>query len=141
MPMRRIVLGLTLAFALGADGALAGDAEVRAAQSAIESQIRAFLAGDDAGAYDIAAPSIKRLFPTLEQFMAMVKGGYQPVWKPKNFAFGKAEETSPGSVAQQVLLVGPDGRDYDALYTLELQPDGRFRITGVTLRRATSLGA
>lgn len=139
--MRRVVPVLTVAIALWANPALAGEADIRAAQSAIESQIRAFLAGNEAAAYDIAAPSIKRLFPTLEQFMAMVKGGYKPVWKPRSFAFGKAHEPTAGSVIQQVLVVGPDDRDYDAIYTLELQPDGSYRITGVTLRRATSLGA
>lgn len=139
--MRRIALTLTAMMVLWGQAALAGEVEIRAAQSAIESQIRAFLAGDEAAAYDIAAPSIKRLFPTLEQFMAMVKGGYQPVWKPRNFAFGKSQEPAPGSIVQQVLIVGPDGKDYDAIYTLELQPDGTYRITGVSLRAATSLGA
>ena len=139
--MRRIALTLATAIVFWGHAAQAGEVEIRAAQSAIESQIRAFLADDEAAAYDIAAPSIKRIFPTLEQFMAMVKGGYQPVWKPRNFAFGKSREPAPGSILQQVLLVGPDGKDYDAIYTLELQPDGAYRITGVSLRRATSLGA
>ncbi|HET9533961.1 MAG TPA: DUF4864 domain-containing protein, partial [Mesorhizobium sp.] len=38
-------------------------------------------------------------------------------------------------------VVGPDGRDYEAIYTLEMQPDGNFRITGVSLRASNSLGA
>jgi hypothetical protein len=121
--------------------ALAGEAEISAAQSVIEGQIRAFLADDEAGAYGFAAPNIKRLFPSVDRFMAMVKDGYKPVWKPKNFAFGRAHEVGPGSLVQQVLLVGPDGKDYEAIYTLELQPDGTFRITGVSLRGARSLGA
>ena len=37
------------------------------------------------------------------------------------------------------MIVGPDGRDYEAVYTLELQPDGIYRITGVSLRAANSL--
>ena len=36
-------------------------------------------------------------------------------------------------------MVGPDGKDYEALYTLELQPDGVYRITGVSLRAAKTL--
>lgn len=73
--------------------------------------------------------------------MAMVKQGYRPVWKPRNFAFGRARELGAGSIVQQLLVVGPDGRDYEAIYTLELQPDGSWRITGVSVRGATSLGA
>jgi len=137
----RLILPLVALSILCAAPAQAGEAEIRAAQSTIEAQLRAFLADDDQAAYGYAAPSIKRIFPTLEQFMGMVRGAYQPVWKPRNFAFGKTQELSATSIAQQVLVVGPDGKDYEAIYTLELQPDGTFRITGVSLRGASSLGA
>ena len=42
-------------------------------------------------------------------------------------------------IFQQVLIIGPDGKNYEAFYTLELQPDGRYRITGVSLRASNSL--
>ena len=48
-------------------------------------------------------------------------------------------EPSATSIIQQVMIVGPDGKDYEAVYTLELQPDGIYRITGVSLRAANSL--
>lgn len=137
--MRTILLAL--AVWLAALPGWSGEAEIRAAQSSIEGQIAAFLADDESAAYGFAAPNIQRLFPSVDRFMAMVKDGYRPVWKPRNFAFGRAREVAPGSIVQQVLLVGPDGRDYEAIYTLELQPDGAFRITGVSLRGTTSLGA
>jgi hypothetical protein len=137
----RLIVSVTFALFFATLAARAGDAEIRAAQSAIEGQLRAFLADDEQAAYGFAAPSIRRIFPTTEQFMAMVKGAYQPVWKPRNFAFGKVQELSATSIVQQLLVVGPDGKDYEAIYTLELQPDGMFRITGVSLRGATSLGA
>lgn len=139
--MRRAVVIACLALWFLPLPANAGDAELRAVQATIEAQIGAFRAGDNEAAYSYAAPSIKRIFPTLDQFMAMVTGAYQPVWKPRNFAFGKSRELGPGSIAQQVLLVGPDGKDYEAVYTLELQPDGTFRITGVSLRGTKALGA
>ena len=120
--------------------ALPGEAEIKSAQSSIEAQLRAFGAGDNELAYSYAAPNIQRLFPSVDRFMGMVRNGYQPVWKPRNYAFGKTEEISSTSIAQQVLLVGPDGKDYEALYTLELQPDGAFRITGVSLRGTKALG-
>jgi hypothetical protein len=121
--------------------ASAGEAEIKAAQSSIEAQIRAFLAGENETAYSYAAPNIRRIFPTVEQFMAMVKNGYQPVWKPQNFAFGDAMEMSQTSIIQKVLVTGPDGKNYEAVYTLEMQEDGTFRITGVSLRGAQTLGA
>ena len=119
--------------------ALAGDAEIKAAQDSIAGQFKAFRAGDDATAYGYAAPNVKRIFPTLDTFMGMVTGGYKPVHKPQRFSFGKSEETSPTTIIQQVLIVGPDGKDYEAVYTLELQPDGIWRVTGVSLRASKSL--
>jgi len=136
--MRRSLLALAVLPALCASLAYAGDAEIKAAQSSIDSQLKAFRAGDDAAAYSFAAPNVKRIFPTLEHFMAMVTGAYQPVHQPRSYAFGKVQELSPTSIIQQVMVVGPDGKDYEAVYTLELQPDGVFRITGVSLRASNS---
>lgn len=119
--------------------ALGGEAEVKSAQSAIDGQLKALLADDGPAAYGFAAPSIKRIFPTVEAFMGMVTNGYPPVRRPKTYAFGKVEEMSPTSIIQQVLIVGPDGKDYEAVYTLELQPDGTHKITGCSLRASNSL--
>lgn len=136
--MLRIVL---VAFALCFLPSLvfAGDAEVRAAQTTIDGQIKAFKADDPAAAYSFAAPNVKQIFPTIDTFMSMVTGAYQPVYKPSSWSFGKVEETGAGRISQQVMLVGPDGKDYEALYTLELQPDGVWRITGVSLRASNTL--
>ena len=125
-----------LALALPAS---AGDAEIKAAQGAIDGQLKAFRAGDNESAYSFAAPNVKRIFPTLDIFMNMVTGAYKPVHKPRSYAFGKVQELSPRSIIQQVIIVGEDGKDYEAVYTLELQPDGKFRITGVSLRASNSL--
>ena len=119
--------------------AFAGDAEVKAAQGTIEAQLKAFQAGDGESAYSYAAPNIKRIFPTVEIFMGMVESGYQPVRNPLNFSFGKVQEMGPNSIVQQVMILGPDGKDYEAVYTLELQPDGTYRITGVSLKASNSL--
>jgi hypothetical protein len=137
--MRRALFAFAVLPLLFISSALAGEAEIEAAQSAIAGQLRAFLADDGAAAYGYAAPNIRHMFPTPDIFMGMVTGGYAPVRRPRSYAFGKSEQTGPGRVVQQVLLVGPDGKDYEAVYTLELQPDGMWRITGCSLRAANSL--
>lgn len=137
--MFRIAVPLCLSLLVALGAARAGEAEVKAAQATIDGQIRAFLAGDPATAYGYAAPNIQRLFPTVDSFMGMVTGGYQPVYRPRTYAFGKVEQTGPTSIVQEVLVVGPDGKDYQAVYTLELQADGVFRITGVSLRASNAL--
>lgn len=136
--MRSLLIAV-ISFLAATAGALAGDTEVKAAQSTIDSQLKAFLADDGVRAYSFAAPNIKRIFPTVDRFMDMVTNGYMPVRRPKDYAFGKVEQPSPTSIIQQVLITGPDGKEYEAVYTLELQPDGTFRITGCSLRASNAL--
>lgn len=133
----RLISAALFVLALTAAGN-AGDAEVKAAQSVIDSQLKAFQADDGALAYSYAAPGIKRVFPTVDAFMGMVTNGYTPVRRPQSYVFGKSEEMGAGRIAQQVFVVGPDGKEYEALYTLERQPDGRFLITGCSLRASNA---
>jgi len=137
--MRRAFFAFALFPMFLASVAFAGDAEIKAAQTVIDSQLKAFLANDGATAYSFAAPNVKQVFPTVDTFMNMVTNGYAPVRKPQSYSFGKVEQTGPSSIVQQVLIVGPDGKDYEAVYTLEQQPDGSFKITGCSLRASTSV--
>lgn len=134
----RLFLATALALALTVS-AHAGEAEVKSAQSVIDGQLKALQANDGTTAYSFAAPNVKAIFPTVDAFMNMVDGAYKPVRQPQSYAFGKVQEMSATSIIQQVLLVGPDGKDYEAVYTLQLQPDGRYLITGCSLRASNSL--
>ncbi|MBZ9810591.1 DUF4864 domain-containing protein [Mesorhizobium sp. BR1-1-9] len=137
--MRRTLCALAFVPLFLASSAFAGEAEIKAAQAAIDGQLKAFIADDGASAYSFAAPNVKQIFPTVETFMNMVTNGYAPVRNPQSYSFGKVEETGPTSIIQQVLIVGPDGKDYEAVYTLQQQPDGAFQITGCSLRASNSL--
>src|SRR4051794_2616299 len=113
--MRRIafaVVSFLVASALFVSLASAGDAEVKAGQAVIDGQLKALIANDGAKAYSFAAPNVKQIFPPVDPFMNMVPNGSPPVRKPQTYSFGKVEQTSPGSIVQQVLIVGPDGKDY-----------------------------
>ena len=137
--MRKQMIGL-LAAAFFTFPAIADDAALDSAQSTVRAQLEAFQAGDDAGAYSHAAPSIRRIFPSQDAFMRMVREGYPAVHRPQSFDFGAGESDGSGAVVQRVELIGPDGRGYEAVYTLELQPDGRYLITGVHLRASQTIG-
>ncbi|MBZ9975308.1 DUF4864 domain-containing protein [Mesorhizobium sp. BR-1-1-10] len=137
--MRRGFFAFAFVSLMLASQASAGDAEIKAGQAVIDSQLKALIADDGAKAYSFAAPNVKQIFPTVDAFMNMVTNGYPPVRKPQSYAFGKVEQTGPGSIVQQVLIVGPDGKDYEAVYTLQQQPDGTFQITGCSLRASNSL--
>ena len=135
-PLRSVLFAV--AAMIVAFSAMAGEAEVKSAQGTIDSQLKAFQQDNGALAYSFAAPNITRMYPSAEAFMGMVTKGYPPVRKPQSYAFGKSEETGPTSIVQQVMIVGPDGKDYEAVYMLELQPDGVYRIISCSLRAAVS---
>jgi hypothetical protein len=131
--MRAIVL--LLAFILSAAlPASAGD-DVAAAQSVIRAQEQAFGRDDAAAAYSHAAPAIKQIFPQAEIFMMMVQQSYPPVYRHRSFEFGEARAAG-GQIAQRVHIVDANGEAWEALYTLEQQPDGSLKITGCSLLKA-----
>lgn len=101
-------------------------------QDIITGQISAFLNEDAETAYSFASPAIRKKFPDRNIFFEMVKRGYQPVYRPDNFKFGRSK-IDGGDVFQEVLITGPDGSDWTALYQMQKQPDGSYKINGVQM--------
>ncbi len=110
-------------------------------QRIITAQISAFRADDGPTAYSFAAPVVRNVFPTPEIFMSMVKRGYPQVYRPQAFNFTEALIDPLGRPAQKMLVVGSDGKTYEALYSMEKQPDGTWRISGCTLLEIPGLDA
>jgi hypothetical protein len=123
---------LLVVFLLGlAAPACAGD-DVAAARSVIRSQVEAFGRDDAAAAYSYAAPAIHEMFPQADIFMSMVQHSYPPVYRHRSFEFGEAR-VADGRVAQRARIVDREGETWEALYTLEQQPDGSLKIIGCML--------
>jgi hypothetical protein len=130
--MRALVLVVAFLIGLGSPG-FADD--VTAAQSVIRAQEQAFGRGDAAAAYSHAAPAIQQIFPQADIFLQMVQQAYPPVYRHKSFEFGEARAAG-GQIAQRVHIVDDNGEAWEALYTLEQQPDGSLKITGCSLLKA-----
>ncbi|MBR0994172.1 DUF4864 domain-containing protein [Bradyrhizobium japonicum] len=119
---------------LGSVSARAAD-DVAAAQGVIRAQEQAFVRDDASAAYSHAAPAIREIFPAPDIFMSMVQSGYAPVYRHKSFEFGESK-IEGGRIAQRVHIIDANGEAWEALYTLEQQPDGSYKITGCTLLKA-----
>jgi len=65
----------------------------------------------------------------------MVQRGYAPVYRHKSFVFGESR-IEGGKIAQGVHIIDANGEPWEALYTLEQQPDGSLKITGCQLIKA-----
>jgi hypothetical protein len=131
--MRAFILLAALLIGLASPACAADD--IAAAQSVIRSQVEAFSRDDAAAAYSYAAPAIKGIFPQADIFMSMVRQGYAPVYRHKSFEFGEAR-VADGTIAQRVHIIDANGEAWEALYTLEQQPDGSLKITGCSLLKA-----
>ena len=131
----RLVLALFVFFAAVAGPVRAqSDADRAAIQQVIASQINAFRQDDAASAYSFAAPNVKAVFPTPEIFMEMVRTGYGAVYRPQAFDFGPLD-SADGQWVQPVKLIGPDGTPLVAIYVMEQQPGGEWKIAGVYMLR------
>lgn len=102
----------------------------------VADQLAAFQRDDGGAAFAFASPGIQAEFGTIDNFMAMVRTGYKPVYRPRDVAFGEVTVGGDGRIVQRVELIGPDGVPVTALYTMERQPDGSWRIAGCTLLRS-----
>ena len=135
------LLAAFLTFALPARAESLSPQDEADFRAVITEQITAFKADDVARAYSHAAPMIRQVFPDPDRFMAMVKQGYQPVYRPQSYSFGKAGFSASGRPIQRVTIVGPDGLNYEAIYTMERQPDGTWQINGCALVKAKDVSA
>ena len=131
--MRALLAAFVLIYAIGQSLA-ASDADQATIRDIIRSQIEAFQGDDGARAFSYATPSLRSLFGTQERFMDMVKNGYPPVYRPRSYTFGAFTDT-PDGTSLAVHIQDWEGQSWVALYTLERQPDGTWRISGCSLVR------
>ncbi len=135
--MRRILLPLLLIWgALGP--AQADGSESQTLRAVIQAQLDAFQRDDSAAAFSFAAPMIQRQFGTAEQFMHMVRQGYDPVYRPISTAFQEAAFNADRAV-QKVLFQDRNGQAWMAYYLMQRQEDGTWRIAGVRLEQLPDL--
>lgn len=137
--LQRLILGLLSAFWLSLATAHAqtdatvGDGDRASIRGVIESQLGAFQRDDGAKAFSYAAPGIQRKFGNPDIFMQMVRSGYAMVYRPREVQILDLR-INGSTIQQDVLFVGPDGKPVIAVYTMEQQEDGSWRIAGVYLR-------
>jgi hypothetical protein len=108
-------------------------ADARAVREVIEAQLDAFKQDDAARAFSYAAAGIRETFGTPENFMAMVRGEYAVVYRPRSVSFDPPM-IAGGELFQPVRMTDPDGRGWLAVYPM-LKEDGAWRINGCRLAR------
>jgi hypothetical protein len=129
-------LGLVLFLAASPTSADDGGGGAQNARALIERQLDAFARDDAAAAYALAAPGLKTIFANPDDFIAMVRARYAPVYRHRSAEFGQMEADGD-NVSQIVTFIDGDSVVWKALYKLARQPDGGWLISGCVLIRST----
>lgn len=147
MMTRRLILAalgliaLLLAGSLSARAQTVGEAEAQEFQRIITTQLNAFNQDDGAAAYGLAAPAIRQMFPSADIFLSMVKKAYPPIYRRQSYSFGKIDTEMGGAPTQHVTIIDANGKVWTALYAMERQPDGSWKIIGCRLVEAPGADA
>lgn len=138
--MRNLLASLALLFSFAAHAQPAEPAasDRAAIRDVITRQIQAFQHDDAATAFSFASPSIQRQMGTPERFLDLVQTHYRPVYRPHSTEFGQLT-VQDNEIVQQVDVVGPDGRGARALYSMEREADGSWRISGCVLLESEAI--
>ena len=108
--------------------------DAAAVREVIEAQLDAFRRDDAQRAFSFAAPGIREQFGSAENFMQMVRTSYGVVYRPRSVKF-ETFEVVDEQVFQPVRMTDADGQAWVAIYGVERQSDGSWRINGCRLAR------
>lgn len=136
--MKRFLLALVATFFLlappawsdGGDDLGLTSSDRETIQGIIRAQLEAFKRDDGEEAFSFASPTIRKIFQSTDNFMAMVKNSYHSVYRSKVVNFGKILDIG-GEPVQRVFIVGEDGKSMVAAYVMQKQPSGEWKVNGV----------
>jgi len=120
---------LLLTLAVKAQQMTTNNVDRDAIRAVIQRQLQAFQKDDAEEAFTFASPEIRAKFGTAKNFFQAVKTSYAAVYRPRSVMFEKLVMVQ-GIPTQEVVLLAPDGDLVKALYLMEKQPDGTWKISG-----------
>ena len=138
-------LSLTFSAALGAaraEGEAAlPDTAVVEIHDVIAAQLEAFKRDDAQAAFSLASPEIQEQFGSAENFINLVREQYAPVYRSKSAEFQPPVQMEGAEgIVQPVVVTGSDNVPVLAVYMVQQQSDGAWRIAGCLLYAMTPKG-
>jgi hypothetical protein len=128
----RVLAAFALAASFSAQATPVSKGDTKKIRSVIQAQLDAFARDDAQRAFSYAAPGIRKMFGSPERFLAMVREGYPVVYRPASVGF-LAPEANGATVIQAVEMADGEGTLWVAVYQLERQRGGAWRITSCEL--------
>lgn len=136
-PMRFLIsVSVMVFFSIAAPAQTISPEQKTATQAVIKDQLSAFQTGDHDRAFSHAAPSIKKMFRSTENFIRMVESGYNALYASDGYFFAR-NRTDGTTIFQEVIATDQSGKQWQAIYSLQLQDNGSWKITGVQMNPYT----
>jgi hypothetical protein len=130
------VVGFACWLGMAAAAAALPESEWQAIRGVIAAQRTAILAGDAEKAFAYATPGIRQQFGDAATFLAMVDAAYGVLESARYVEFLEGAVIE-GIVVQPLRLVDADNTVRVALYTMEKQADGQWRISSCRIAPST----
>ncbi|MEO8565751.1 MAG: DUF4864 domain-containing protein [Betaproteobacteria bacterium] len=111
-------------------------AEWQAIRDVVAAQRAAIIAGDADKAFGYASPGIQQQFGDAASFLAMVDAAYSALASARYVEFLEGAVID-GIVVQPLRLIDADNTVRVALYTMEKQVDGEWRISSCRIAPST----
>jgi hypothetical protein len=134
-PVMKMVGAVAIAMTLLIGTASAEDLTAARSHGIVERQFDAFARDDGEAAYALAAPTIKEMFSDADDFMAMVRNHYAPVYRHRSVEFGAFKEEGD-EASLEATLVDDDNVVWTALYSFRRVSNGDWLISGCVLVKA-----
>lgn len=124
--------GLTLPWHSAAAAEDILQADRIAIRQVVQSQLKA-VANDDAdAAFALATTDTRKVLGDSDSFMQLIKKQYAPIYRHQRAIFSLPEKIA-GAMVQVVSLTDSDNSVWVALYQMQREPDGNWKIAGCTL--------
>ena len=127
-----LVVGFLPMAALAAGAVDVSERDARSVRMVIQAQLAAFAADDARRAFSYATPKLRDVFGSADKFIEVVREAYPAVYRHETVAFLKPE-LADGTLLQGVHLTDGQGVLWLALYRMERQRDGSWRISACQL--------
>lgn len=102
----------------------------------IAAQRDALVRGEKDEAFSFATPAIRKRYGDAEAFMRMVRESYHALLEARYVEFLEGAVIA-GDVVQPLRLVLPDGTVLVAIYGMQRETDGRWRISACVIAPST----
>lgn len=139
---RSIVLFLSVAASFWCSSVTAADViskmDAQAIHVAVQAQLDAFSRDDAERAFEFATTSTREQIGSPDRFLRLVKEQYDAIYRHRVAIFANPEVID-GDTIQTVRLTDRDGLVWVALYKMQREKDGKWKIDGCHLFGTTSV--